>query len=171
MTQNEWLELLLDSYSAYYDVQRAEPGGDFYATMAYHARDEKYVLTRSAKLWAAESHEYVYLISCGHLTLETARSRVERAMEEGMKQIHPHPEHMQSRITALFVCESADPDALRYIRRFSRSKAFKFSLHGWMQGRAVCLVWEKGQVFAGYNGRDVRKFIQRRLKAAMAAAN
>lgn len=171
MTRTEWLERLLDSYSAYYDVQRSEPDGEFFATMAYHARDEKYVLTQSAKLWAAESHEYVYLISCDHLTLEVAKARVQRAMEEGMKQIHPHPEHMQSRITALFVCESAEPDALRYIRRFSRSKAFKFSLHGWMQGRAVCLVCQESRVHAGYNGRDVRKFIQKRLKAAMAAVN
>lgn len=171
MTPIEWSETLLDSYSAYFDTQRCAPGGDFYATMAYHARDEKYVLTQSAKLWAAESHEYVYLISCDHLTLEAARTLTGRAMEAGMQLIHPHPEHMQSRITALFVCGSADADALRFIRRFSKSKAFRFSLHGWMQGRAVCLVCEEGRVYAGYHGRDVRKFIQKRLRAAKAAVN
>lgn len=166
MNYTEWADTLLDSYKAFYNVRKLEPDDEFYATMVYHNRQEKYVLTQSAKLWAAESHEYAYMICVDHLTLAYAKEMIDKAMEYGMQCVKPHPEHMQSHVTALFVCQSCDADAAKYIARFRKSKAYKFSLYGWMYGRAICLECGAARVHAGANGRDMAGFIRKRIKNA-----
>lgn len=166
MNYSEWSDLLLDSFGGYYNTRRLEPDDEFFGTMVYHARDEKYILTQSAKLWAAESHEYAYMISAEHLTLDFVREKIAAAMDYGMQCIKPHPEHMKSTVTALFVCQTCDKDAAKYIARFTKSKAYKLSLHGWMYGRAVCLECATASVHAGGNGRDLAGYIKKRIKAA-----
>ena len=106
------------------------------------------------------------MISAEHLDLATAKEKINAAMEYGMQCVKPHPEHMKSTVTALFVCQKCDKDAAKYIARFSKSKAFKFSMHGWMYGRAVCLECETATVHAGANGRDLAGYIKKRIKSA-----
>lgn len=169
MNYTEWSNTLLDSFGGYYNTRRLEPDDDFFATMVYHARDEKYILTQSAKLWAAESHEYAYMVAVDHLDLATAKEKIAAAMEQGMQCIKPHPEHMKSTVTALFVCQTCDKDAAKYIARFTKSKAYKFSMHGWMYGRAICLECGNQAVHAGSNGRDMASYIRKRIKNALKA--
>ena len=164
LNYTEWTDTLLDAFGGYYNIRRLEPDDEFFATMVYHARDEKYVLTQSAKLWAAESHEYAYLVSVDHLDLATAKEKIAAAMEYGMQCVKPHPEHLKSTVTALFICQSCDKDAAKYIARFTKSKAYKFSLHGWMYGRAICLECDTAKVHANSGGRDMANYIKKRIK-------
>lgn len=166
MNYSEWTETLLDSFGGYYNIRRLEPDDEFFATMVYHARDEKYILTQGAKIWAAESHEYAYMISVDHLDLATAKEKIAAAMEYGMQCVKPHSEHMKSTVTALFICQTCDKDAAKYIARFTKSKAYKFSLHGWMYGRAICLECGNATVHAGNGGRDMANYIKKRIKSA-----
>lgn len=169
MNFTEWRDTLLEAFTAYYNIRRLEPDDDFYATMAYHSREEKYVLTASAKLWAAESHEYAYMVTCDHLDLATAKEKIDAAMEQGLQCVKPHPEHMKSTVTALFVCQTCDKDAAKYIARFKKSKAYKLSMHGWMYGRAICLECGNQTVHAGANGKDMADYIKKRIKNAAKA--
>ena len=57
------VERLKSVYTTYYDVTPVEDGSGLKALCAYHLRDSQYVLFKKAELWAAESHEYLYLWS------------------------------------------------------------------------------------------------------------
>ena len=118
MTREEALDKLCHSYSGYFDVVRhEEPKGHLVAEAGLHIHSEKYVLVKAAKLWEADNNEYVYIFSVPVLTKEIFEQCREQARADGMQRIEPGPNHMCSYITAIFLCDTCEPDALRALRR------------------------------------------------------
>ena len=133
MTREEALDKLCHSYSGYFDVVRhEEPKGYLVAEAGLHIHSEKYVLVKAAKLWEADNNEYVYIFSVPVLTKEIFEQCREQARADGMQRIEPGPNHMCSYITAIFLCDTCEPDALRALRRTRIYKSFKLAFHGWM---------------------------------------
>ena len=64
MTRQEAVDRLCDVYAGSYDVTRCDENEhSLAATMDFYATAEKYVLSKKAKLWEANSFEYVYLFN------------------------------------------------------------------------------------------------------------
>lgn len=150
---------LLQSYEAYFDITPVDDGTPLAAFCAFHSLSEKYVLTKKAKLWAAENNEYLYLFSLPELTMDSLAWCRDHALEQGMAQIHPHAEHMCSVITAVILCDKAQPDALELLERYKKSVSFKLSLHGWMEYRIAAVDLSTGEVFANRKGKETKKSI------------
>ena len=125
MTREEALDKLCHSYSGYFDVVRhEEPKGHLVAEAGLHIHSEKYVLVKAAKLWEADNNEYVYIFSVPVLTKEIFEQCREQARVDGLQRIEPGPNHMCSYITAIFLCDTCEPDALRALRRTRIYKSF-----------------------------------------------
>ena len=106
MTRIEAIDKLCESYSVYFDVERFEENEDLLAATAFlYVHSEKYVLVKAAKLWEADSNEYVYIFNVPHLTKEIFTKCRDYAHKDGMSRIEPKPGHMCSYITALFICD------------------------------------------------------------------
>ena len=133
MTRQEAVDRLCDVYAGSYDVTRCDENEhSLAATMDFYATAEKYVLSKKAKLWEANSFEYVYLFNVPHLTKEIYEKCEKLAYEQGMARISPNPKHMYTYITALFVCDSCDEDARKALKKCRLYKSFKMSYWGWM---------------------------------------
>ena len=168
LTREEILEKLLDSYEAYFDVGRiGEPpeGLPLVATCRFYVHSEKYVLIKKAKLWEADSNEFVYLFSVPHLTEEIFEACKAYAYEEGMKLIDPKPGHMYSYITAVFICDSCMPEAKRALKRCRVYKSFHFSWYGWMNLHTAAVVREGSEIFTNRMGRSNAKFMKNILNS------
>ena len=112
MTREEALDKLCHSYSGYFDVVRHEElKGHLVAEAGLHIHSEKYVLVKAAKLWEADNNEYVYIFSVPVLTKEIFEQCREQARVDGLQRIEPGPNHMCSYITAIFLCDTCEPDA------------------------------------------------------------
>ena len=106
---------MCDIYSGEFDVRLCEEHRKpLAAQMDFYAESSKYVLSKKAKLWEANSFEYVYLFNVPHLTKEIYDQCEKLAYDEGMARIKPGPNHMYTYITALFVCDSCDEDGFPY---------------------------------------------------------
>ena len=117
MTRQEAVDRLCDVYAGSYDVTRCDENEhSLAATMDFYATAEKYVLSKKAKLWEANSFEYVYLFNVPHLTKEIYEKCEKLAYEQGMARISPNPKHMYTYITALFVCDSCAEDARKALK-------------------------------------------------------
>lgn len=162
-THKEILDRLLDSYSVYFDVERIEEGHphSLAATGYFFSRSEKYVLVKSAQLWAAESYEYLYIFDVPTLDLSAYESCRAYALEEGMKRISPHKEHMYSFITAFFICDEVTAEAKNALQKTYIHKSFKFSLHGWMEFHADAIVPGERKVYSNWDGQSSAKFIRK----------
>ena len=157
LTHEELTQALLNSYEAYYDVSPIGGALPLVATCDFHSTSEQYVLTKKAKLWAAETNEYVFLFHVPELTHDALIQCREIALEQGMAKIHPHSEHMYSHITAILLCGSTQPDALEELKRYKKSASFKLSLHGWMEYRIAAVDLSTAEVTTNRKGKELSK--------------
>lgn len=157
LTRDELTQALLNSYETYYDIARVDDGSPLVATCDFHSTSERYVLVKRAKLWAAETNEYVFLFHVSELDMDSLAVCRDLALEQGMEKIHPHSEHMYSHITAILLCNCAQPDALELLERYKKSVSFKLSLHGWMEYRIAAVDLSTAEVFTNRKGKDLKK--------------
>ena len=85
-TRDEAVERMLKSYSVYYNVTRFEDEQKpLTALCEFFQHTEKYVLSRKANLWTADSEEFLYLFTMEHLTLADFEKSTIFANTEGSK--------------------------------------------------------------------------------------
>ena len=150
MTRQEAVDRLCDVYAGSYDVTRCEENEHaLAATMDFYATAEKYVLSKKAKLWQANSFEYVYLFNVPHLTKEIYERCEKLAYEQGMARIQPNSTHMYTYITALFVCELY--------------KSFKLSYWGWMDFHTGLVVLPEEKISTNASGHSAAQVFERGL--------
>lgn len=170
MGNSAFTEKLIKFYANYYDIHKEDISCEppLIARCDCHAHSEKFVLSKKAKLWEADSHEYVYIFDCEHLTKELVDKWISYVYGEGLKLINPKPGHMYSYLTAVFVCISSDKDAIIALKKCRLHKNFRFSLHGWMDFHTALVltgdVPDRHRVITNPSGRDNAKILKRLLK-------
>ena len=102
-----YTERLLDAFRRYYDVNQEVEGApeEFFARCDFHVTDARYVLSKKNVLWSTDSHEYCYIFSLDHLTLDDYRRFEKYAYDDGMKRITPGHGHKCTAITLIAVCK------------------------------------------------------------------
>lgn len=161
-TLREKLEALLNSYTAYFDIERdvTVPGGFFSALAKYRLREENYIMTRANTVYATEQYEYVYFFLAEHLDAETLRRQIELSREAGLALIDPHKEHMFSYVTLVVLAGTIDPEAKKLIKRYRFRKNFWLALHGWMEYHIAAVDFSKEDALSNPAGKDVRKILR-----------
>ncbi len=169
LSREQIVERLLKNYEPYFDVERfAQPpqeGLPLEATCYFYVHSEKYVLLKKAKLWEADSNEFVYLFSVPELTEDIFERCKAYAYEEGMKLIDPKPGHMYSYITAVFVCDACTAGARKLVEKCRIYKSFHFSWYGWMHVHTAAIVRDGSRVFTNRMGRGNAKFMKNILNS------
>ena len=159
------LAKLDDAYTVYFDrVDAARDVPHLAAAYAFHSRNECYVLSKKAKIWSAETNEYVYVFSVPELTAGVFEECRRAAHDMGMECIHPHIEHMSSNITALFVCDSMTGEAEALLRKTRIHKNFMLSFYGWMEFRTAAVIPADGRIAVNRAGKDLSAFIRGNLE-------
>jgi hypothetical protein len=148
------------AYAAYYDIEPVDDGTPLRAVCAYHMRDSQYVLVKSAELWAAESHEYLYLWTPDRLDLPTLEKIFQRVLDDGEPRVRPHAQHMYTYLTAVVLYDSADPEALAQLKKLKKRREFKLSLHGWMELRIAAVDLSADVISTNRCARDLIKSLR-----------
>lgn len=155
------LQGLKRAYSAYYDVEEIDDGTALRARCSYHMRDSQYVLVKKAELWAAESHEYLYLWDVGRLDGDGVEEIFRRTLEDGEPRVKPHGQHMYTYLTAVILYDSAQPEALERLKKLKKRREFKLSLHGWMEFRIAAVDLSTGEITVNRAGKALGKDLKR----------
>ena len=88
----------------------------FNALCEYYEKAEQYFLFRHNELWATHQEEFIFLFSVPVLTLQAFEACRDYAYEEGMKLAHIGPGHMYTYLSPVIVCETAEPEAVKFPR-------------------------------------------------------
>lgn len=155
------VEELKRSYASYYDIQTVDDGTAWKALCSYHVRDSRYVLVKKAELWAAESHEYLYLWALDKLDLAAVDQIYQRVLEDGEPRVKPHSQHMNTFLTAVVLYDSADPQALAQVQKLKKRREYKLSLHGWMEFRIAAVDLSTVEITTNRSGRSLEKELKR----------
>ena len=164
LSREQLLDRLFRGYQTYFNVERYEmeraDGLPLKGCCHFFAHSEKYVLLKKAKLWEADTNEFVYVFSVPALTKELYETCKSYAYEQGMKLIDPKPGHMYSYITVVFVCDTCTMEARKALQKCRVYKSFHFSWYGWMNLHTAAIVREGTQVLTNRMGRGNAKFMK-----------
>lgn len=164
LTREAAVERLIERYEGYFDITRHEhPEQYLEAECDFHVHSSKYVLVKKAKLWEADSNEFIFLFSMPHLTRDIYQACEKTAYELGMQKVKPGPNHMYSYITAIFVCDTCDADAKRALQRCHIYKSFKFSFWGWMDFHTGLADLSTGTAAANGSGKQAAQLLETAL--------
>lgn len=158
-TSEELLQKLLQAYSDYFDITADTSYNNLpvNAEAAFHSRSEKYVLIKKAQLWAAEAHEYVFMVRTEHLDAETFETYRSTILEEGLSRVEPKKDHMYTYVTLLFLAESIAPEAGKLISKTRYHKDYKMSVYGWTDYRVAAQDCATGKIYTNRAGRELKK--------------
>lgn len=150
------VDRLLQSYSAYYDVEECDER-DLVAKARFHSRGEKYLLTRSVNLWSVEDNEYVFIYAGDHLDPEGLEHAIQMSSETGMSMIKPSSEHRSSMITTILIYRTLDKCCTKSIKAYRERRDFGFMLRGWMDHRVAALETSTSVIVSNRAGKDVAR--------------
>ena len=133
--RSEFIEVLKDSYSAYYFIHDNAEELNTELPLAfradYLARDERYWLTKSVKIWGNEKNEYCYVFAADAFSPETVEQCMDWAWQDGMPRVKPHSEHQCTNIKVIFVANSVNDETVKAVQKKSKTRNYKFGLHGY----------------------------------------
>ncbi|MBQ7536265.1 MAG: hypothetical protein IJT43_11695 [Stomatobaculum sp.] len=164
ISRGDCLEKILSAYSQWYDIDRMS-GEDapFAAYAEFHEHQSGYMLVRKAEMWSADRHEYVYFFTMPHLTAEGFRSGMEEVLRRGLEKVDPVPGHMCSGIVGIFICDSADEEAVKLLKKYRWRKSFQFSLRGWAEAHTALALTGEGAVVSNAAGRNTAGLLKKLL--------
>lgn len=166
LTKQEVFEKILKTYLNYFTIQNDVKinGISYNAIAEFHSRGEKYFMIKKAKLWAAETNEYVYFIICENLDAETLNILFSEVIKYSLTKIKPHSEHMFSNISLVIITDQSKQDVLKDAAKLSFKKNFKFSLHGWAEFRVALLDVSERKITTNSSGKEIGKNFKKSLK-------
>ena len=154
----EFLEILKESYSAYYNISLADRTGapnelPLAFRADYFSRAERYWISKNIPIWGNETNEYAYIFSAPGFDSELVNRCIDFAIADMLPRVKPHKEHQYTNVKTVFVADKFDKAARESVQKRSFSKSYKFSLHGFttLHTAAVDLSEEKAYTNkAGY---------------------
>ena len=139
----DYLSSLIDSYRAYYDVERVDQGPLRYLA-SFHSRSEGYVLVKRANLWSADDNEYVMFYTVDRLTEGLLEDLISKSLAHSKELIVPKKGHRSSTVTSIVLCDSVEPKCVKTVKSYRFHRSFRFTLNGWMDHRLVLLALGDG---------------------------
>ena len=166
IARHAMLEILRDSYSAYYtlceDVQTELPLA-FRAD--YRARDERYWLTKSVPIWGNEKNEYAYIFSAPRLEPELLRRCIDFAWADMLPRVQPHKEHQCTNAKVIFVADALDEDSVKSLQKDNRTRSYRLGLHGYSNLLTAAVDLTEQKTYTNKAGHELAAYF-RKLFAA-----
>lgn len=152
------LERLLAAHSVWFNVTRnyEHSGRRFEGYAEFRSLGEKYILTKRAKLWEVEAHEYVFFAVVDELDEAVFADFFEFMKNEAIKKVKPGPNHMSSYVSLVLIADKISPEAAKALKKTNYHKTFKFGFQGWAEFRFCALDLSAQQVITNAMGKKMK---------------
>ena len=157
MDRQAALEKLLQSYEAYYQVNRETPAAPYAAEAYFALHDEQYFLVKSAKISEADSREYVFFYSCEFLSLEDYLTLCERTWQEGLSRVHPKANHRNSDVILIILAGRMEEAAKKSLKKTRRYKSYRWGFWGWSDYRVIAMEFSTDTLLYNHKGELLKK--------------
>ncbi len=156
------LDRLLAAHETWFDVSRDHlfAGRTFPGYAEFHSEAEKYVLTKRAKLWGVNAHEYMFFTTADRLSKEAFDDLVSFMTTEALDKVKVNPEHMTSYLSLVIIADSVDDAARQAARKAKFRKNFKFGLEGWADLRVAVIDLSSASVTTNAMGKELRTVLE-----------
>ena len=162
------LKRILAAHEAFFDVHRDYEfaGKSFPGFAEFHSFGEQYVLVKRAKLWEANSHEYLFFVFAETFDEPQLDAWVQFMKTRGLEKVTAEPNHMSSGLSLVVIADECAEDAKRTIRKVRFRKNFALGFRGWADLRVVVADLSTRYVYANAAGKQVASTIEANLRLA-----
>lgn len=160
------MKRILAAHEQWFDVQRGYgyAGRTFPGYAEFHSYGEKYVLVKRAKLWGANSHEYLFFVEAENLDEAQVAEWVSFMKSDGLKKVTLEKDHMSSAISLVIVADSCSNEAAKLVRKTRFRKDFAFGLRGWADLRLAVADVSAQNVCTNGAGKQMKETLERALR-------
>lgn len=154
---------IIDNLKYNFDINEGcNYGGAVFDVQAEsHIRNEKYVASKKAVIYAFENNEECLIKHLHNTSIRQIDKIIEVTKESILKSIQLTDDHMSTTITLILVSEtSIDKQIAKHIKRYKYQKSFKFGLKGWIVFRIVLVDLENEEVICSKEAKKVGGFYQ-----------
>ncbi|AOT71405.1 hypothetical protein [Geosporobacter ferrireducens] len=124
----------------------------------YYVRNEKYVFTKKATIYAFENNELCMIKHFHRINPEGLHQYTELLKSAVGDFVNSHDEHMSTLITGVIVVdEIPDPEIPKQVKKFKFHKSFAFGFKGWVDVALVLVSLKQNEVITNKKGREVEK--------------
>ena len=138
MKSKEYFYKLDEMFYHYFDLYlNKDLAGRQFDLYGYCRMDnEKYIATRSVKIWEFIDYEHVMVkISDKFLIDNFSKNFLDKLVEE---LVNPHSNHHQSYLTLVSIVNAeVNKENINWINKFKYSKSFLFGIRGWCDIRLI----------------------------------
>lgn len=173
MTADEYFEKLLPYYRAYYDMEQPYTlcGMECLAHGHFYSHNEKYVLSREARLWESDNFEHVFFIEkdvMGESDLKEMDRIIRDYVEPVMvRENKPYPEknHMYTYITFVFLCKSPlEKEVIKSVKKYHFTRNYLFTIRGFCEVKVIAADVAEGKLFTNRSGASLTKLYKKLMK-------
>ena len=158
----ELLEVLKDSYSAYYTLdENVQTELPLIFRADYRARDERYWLTKSVPIWGNEKNEHAYVFSAPQLDAQLLRRCTDYAWADVLPRVQPHREHQCTNAKVIFVADALDEDTIKALKRAAHTKSYRFGLHGYSNLLAAAVEINGQKTYTNRAGHELAAYFKK----------
>lgn len=161
MTADGIYQKLINSFKASYNIHSISEVPFLRNRCDYFEHAENFIVSRKVNLWSADSEEFIYVFVIPNLTEESFKSSISFVESDWQQHAHIGPGHMYTYITPLFICENAEQDAVKLLKKFRKYKSYRFSFWGWSEFHTALVDCSNGKIFTNRSGRCIRKSLGR----------
>ena len=164
--RQEFLEILRDSYSAYYNIippeQAAAPAELPLAFRAdYFSRAERYWLTQSIPIWGNETNEYAYIFAAESFDKAMVDRCIDFAIQDMLPRVKPHKEHQYTNVKTVFVADRFEAEARKAVQKRSFTKNYRYSLHGFTTLHAAAVDLSESKAYTNRAGHALADYFKK----------
>ena len=165
------LNRVLAAHEAYYDIRRDYlfEGKRFPAFAEFHTYGEKYVLTKRAKLWEVNTHDFMFFEMVDELDETHLLDAVNFMTTKAIRKVDPSPNHMSSALTLVIIANQCTNEAFKQAKSTRFRKSFYLGFRGWTDLRlaVVDLSRESGkEVVTNAAGKQLKDALVSNLALA-----
>ncbi len=161
-----FIEVLKDSYSAYYNIiSDVETELPLAFRADYMNRDERYFLFKSATIWSNERNEFAYVFSAPAFDCAMVDRCIAYALEDGLPRVRPHKEHQYTNIKVILLAETLEEDVIRAVQKRSFIKNYKFGLHGYTNLLLGAVSLEEEKTYTNRAGSELAPYFKKLFAA------
>ncbi len=157
MEREKALRMVLGSYNRYYNVKTEGVCAPFCAEAVFQTHNEKYFLTKIAKIAEEDSNEFVFIASEAELTPELFHQLEEKAWNEGLGRVEPKSGHRNSDVTLIVLADRVSEGTMEMARKCRHYRSYRFSFWGWSHFKCAVLDLEQEKVATNRMGSDLAR--------------
>ena len=172
MTKEDFFKIVTKSFSSSFDLySNYRYNGKEYLYYGYfYNHNEKYVLTRDAKLWEANCYEHLFFIDAYKIVGDTEAYIMDLVKNELEPHFvrndrrYPASNHMYSLITLVIINDIEPSSAtMNIIRSLKWSRSYLLTVRGDVTFRVVSVTPDTAHVVSNKAGREMAKLFQKML--------